>query len=157
SFATAHYLTYAEKLRIAWGLACLQRAPADADPPFADWLDRHRQTPRTLDRFWGLVLTSALNEIPERIGLYYARKGFLDGFLRHRRGLGVELPVVRLGGLYGPELKRWLHNHQVELILNCSAEAFSFGEGRVGNVLPRRPADANLRVASTDLPEIRAD
>jgi squalene-associated FAD-dependent desaturase len=157
SFATAHYLTYAEKLRIAWGLACLQRTPDDADPPFTDWLDRHGQTPRTVDRFWGLVLTSALNETPERIGLCYARKVFLDGFLRHRRGFEVELPLVPLGRLYGPELKRWLHNHQVQLILNCSAKAFSFQEGRVRTVLTRRHTDANLCVASTDQPEIQAD
>ena len=58
-----HYLTAAEKLRVAWGLACLARTPADADPPFLDWLTRHGQTPRTIDRFWGVVLTSALNEV----------------------------------------------------------------------------------------------
>src|SRR5205823_2520531 len=34
SFLTAHYLTLSEKLRIAWGLANLQRSPPDADPPF---------------------------------------------------------------------------------------------------------------------------
>src|SRR5947199_6138443 len=38
SFLAAHYLTAAEKARVAWGLAWLQRAPTDADPPFADWL-----------------------------------------------------------------------------------------------------------------------
>src|SRR5581483_4199853 len=84
SFLGAHYLTLGEKLRIAWGLACLQRTPEHADPPFRDWLARHGQTPRTVDRFWGLVLTSALNETSDRIGLRYARKVFVDGFLRHR-------------------------------------------------------------------------
>src|SRR5690242_8324557 len=38
SFAAAHFLTWGEKLRIAWGLARLVRTPADADPPFRDWL-----------------------------------------------------------------------------------------------------------------------
>ena len=52
-----------------------------------------------------LVLTSALNETPERIGLRYARKVFVDGFLRHRRGFEVELPTVPLGRLYGEELQ----------------------------------------------------
>src|SRR6516165_7804553 len=58
SFWNAHFLTLADKLRIAWGLACLRRTPPDADPPFQDWLERHGQTPRTVDRFWGVVLTS---------------------------------------------------------------------------------------------------
>jgi uncharacterized protein with NAD-binding domain and iron-sulfur cluster len=58
SFLGAHYLTAGEKIRIAYGLACLQRADDEADPPFQDWLADHRQTPRTVARFWGLVLTS---------------------------------------------------------------------------------------------------
>src|SRR5438270_178809 len=51
SFLTAHYLRPAEKLRIAWGLARLRRTPDHDDPPFLDWLTRHRQTPRTVGRF----------------------------------------------------------------------------------------------------------
>jgi squalene-associated FAD-dependent desaturase len=117
SFLRAHFLTAAEKLRVAWGLARLARTPADGDPPFLDWLTRHGQTPRTVERFWGLVLTSALNEVPERIGLRYARKVFLDGFLRHRRGFEVELPTVPLGRLYGDELRDWLERHGVSLRL----------------------------------------
>ena len=91
------------------------RAPADADPPFLDWLLRHRQTPRTIDRFWGLVLVSALNESVDRIGLRYARKVFVDGFLRHRRGFEVELPTVPLGRLYGDELQSWFDRQQRRL------------------------------------------
>jgi squalene-associated FAD-dependent desaturase len=118
SFLRAHHLTPAEKLRIAWGLAWLRRTPEDSeDVPFADWLARHRQTPGTVARFWGLVLTSALNEIPERIGLRYARKVFVDGFLRHPRGFQVELPRVPLGQLYGDELRAWLEQHGVRLLL----------------------------------------
>src|SRR5262245_40842483 len=44
SFLAAHYLTLGEKLRIAWGLACLMRSPPDDDSPFRDWLLAHRQT-----------------------------------------------------------------------------------------------------------------
>src|SRR5262249_34953229 len=108
SFLAAHYLGPADKLRIAWGLARLARADADDDRPFTQWLALHRQTPRTVSRFWGVVLTSALNESPDRIGLRYARKVFVEGFLRHRRGFEVELPSVPLGRLYGAELQEWL-------------------------------------------------
>src|SRR5262249_37871544 len=77
----AHYRSPLEKLRVAWALACLQRLPASADEPFLDWLRRHRQTPGIIERFWSVVLISALNESPERIGLKYARKVFVDAFL----------------------------------------------------------------------------
>jgi squalene-associated FAD-dependent desaturase len=117
SFLRAHYLTPGDKARIAWGLARLGRASPEDDPPFLDWLTAHRQTPRTVARFWGLVLVSALNETPDRIGLRYARKVFVDGFLRHRRGFEVSLPAVPLGRLYGAELQAWLERHGVRLLL----------------------------------------
>ncbi len=131
SFLRAHYLSLSEKLRIAWGLTSLKHAPADADPPFADWLARAGQTPRTVARFWGLILTSALNETPDRIGLRYARKVFLDAFLRHRRGFEVELPQVPLGRLYGPELQGWLEAHGVRVQLGQAGRALRVVGGEV--------------------------
>jgi squalene-associated FAD-dependent desaturase len=118
SFFRAHYLTPTEKARIAWGMACLRLTRGDDDPPFLDWLQRHRQTPRTIDRFWGLVLTSALNEGIDRLGLRYARKVFVDGFLTHPRGFEVELPTVPLGELYGERLQRWFSIRGSHLRLN---------------------------------------
>ena len=53
SFLGAHYLSIGEKLRIAWGLACLRRSAHDADPPFLDWLRRTGKR-RASTRFWGL-------------------------------------------------------------------------------------------------------
>ncbi|HEX4611606.1 MAG TPA: FAD-dependent oxidoreductase, partial [Urbifossiella sp.] len=97
----AHYLTPGEKLRVAYGLVALLRAPAEADPPLLEWLKAHGQTDRTIDRFWGVVLVSALNETVDRVGLRYARKVFRDGFVRHRDGFTVHVPSVPLGRFYG--------------------------------------------------------
>jgi squalene-associated FAD-dependent desaturase len=131
SFLGAHYLNAVDKVRIAWCLAWLRLWPENADPPFLQWLYRHGQTRRTVDHFWGVVLTSALNETPERIGMRYARKVFVDGFLKHRRGFEVELPNVPLGRLYGSELEEWLKRHEVTVTLNQAAKTFSLSDGRV--------------------------
>jgi squalene-associated FAD-dependent desaturase len=134
SFLRSHYLTPMEKLRVAWGLSRLRQASSDDDAPFLEWLKRQRQTPRTLARFWGLVLTSALNETLERVGLRYARKVFVEGFLGHRRAFEVELPRVPLGRLYGEELQRWLARHGVRLRLGCGARRFVLSDGRIESV-----------------------
>jgi squalene-associated FAD-dependent desaturase len=137
-FLRAHYLTAGEKTRIAWGLLALEMAGQHAaDTSFADWLARHHQTPRTVERFWGLVLTSALNETVDRVGLRYARKVFVDGFLRHRRGFEVSLPTVPLGQLYGPELQDWLRRHDVQLILGQAAKRLEIRNGAVARFTMR--------------------
>jgi squalene-associated FAD-dependent desaturase len=138
SFLRAHFLTAGDKLRIAWGLACLARSAPEADPPFADWLAAHRQTPRTVARFWGLVLTSALNETPDRIGLRYARKVFLDGFLRDRRGFELQVPRVPLARLYGAELQAWFEKHGVTVRLNCAARRLCLTAGAISGLETRQ-------------------
>jgi squalene-associated FAD-dependent desaturase len=122
ALASAHYLTAIEKLRIAWGLARLALLPADADGPLAQWLVAHRQTPRTMERFWSVVLTSALNESLDRMGIKYARKVFVDAFLRDRDGFVVDVPRVPLGRLYGEELRGWLEQHGVSIRENAAVK-----------------------------------
>lgn len=134
SFLRLHYLSLSEKLRIVWGLHCLRRAQLDGDGPFLDWLIRHRQPERTLARFWGVVLTSALNESLERIGLRYARKVFVEGFFGHRRAFEIELPCVPLSRLYGEELQTWLTRHGVRLHLGCGVRRVHIQDGRIGGV-----------------------
>src|SRR5262249_55927659 len=102
-----------------------------ADPPFQEWLARHCQTPRTVERFWGLVLVSALNESPERVGLRYARKVFVDGFLRHRQGFEVDLPVVPLGRLYGEQLQTGPTRHQIQVQLQAGGRALKVDDDKV--------------------------
>lgn len=116
----AHYLTPVEKLRVGYGLLAMLREDPNADPPLLAWLEAHRQTARTIRRFWGVVLTSALNETVDRLGLKYARKVFRDAFVRHRDGFVVHVPTVPLARLYGDELRAWLAAHHVEVRENAA-------------------------------------
>jgi squalene-associated FAD-dependent desaturase len=150
SFHRAHYLTFGDKMRIAWGLAHLRRQIGDADPPFLDWLERHRQTPRTIERFWGLVLTSALNESADRVGLRYARKVFVDGFMRHPRGFEVQLPTVPLGHFYGDTMQKWFDRHGASIQLNQAVKAINIRDGRVDSIELRQgePLHADWYIAA---------
>jgi uncharacterized protein with NAD-binding domain and iron-sulfur cluster len=129
ALAGAHYLTPGDKLRVAYGLAAMLRQAPDADPPLLPWLEAHRQNRRTIERFWGVVLVSALNETVDRVGLRYARKVFRDGFVRHRDGFVVHVPTVPLGRLYGDELRAWLAARGVEVRENAGAKRLVVDEG----------------------------
>lgn len=109
----AHYLTPAEKFRVLRGLNALLRCDPQDDPPLEPWLRTHGQTDRTIRRFWNTVLVSALNDSVTALGRKYARKVFVDGFLRQRDGWVVYLPVVPLDRLYGDELRLFFARHNV--------------------------------------------
>jgi squalene-associated FAD-dependent desaturase len=119
SFLRASYLGWAEKFRVGYGLACLALDPGPSAggsiESFADWLRRHRQTPRTMELFWSTVLVSALNERLDRMDVGHARKVFVDGFLATKHGFEMELPLVPLGELYGSRLEQWLNGQDVSV------------------------------------------
>jgi squalene-associated FAD-dependent desaturase len=146
SFLRAAYLTLADKLRVAYGLACLRFAKGGTEEPFAGWLRRHGQNERTIERYWGTVLVSALNERLEQMDVGHARKVFLDGFLRNRRGFAMEVPTVPLGELYGTRLESWLKVRGVEVRLTTGVRSVDVDpEGGIVGVTLRNgeaiPAD----------------
>jgi squalene-associated FAD-dependent desaturase len=138
SFLRANYLTFFERLRVGYGLACLRYARARPGEPLADWLRRHGQTERTIERYWATVLVSALNERLDRMDVGHARKVFIDGFLRNRDGYRMELPLVPLGELYGSRLEAWLATRDVEVRLTTGVRSVDFdAEGVVSGVTLR--------------------
>jgi squalene-associated FAD-dependent desaturase len=127
SLLRARYLRWADKLRVAYGLARLRLGSARdrPDEPFAAWLLRNGQTVRTINLYWATVLVSALNERLEQMDFGHARKVFLDGFLRNRAGYRMEIPLVPLGELYGTRLEAWLRAHRVEVRLTTGVRTLS--------------------------------
>ena len=144
AFAKVHYLSWTDKLRIAWGLTCLRLTRASNDTPLLAWLRAHGQNERTISRFWSIVLVSALNESVERVGLKYARKVFVDAFLSDRRGFEVQVPTVPLGRLYGVELADWFEKHNVTIEFNCRVIASNIDGTRMTSVTLR---DGTTRTA----------
>lgn len=129
SFLRAKYLRWGDKLRVAYGLACLASRPQScAGESFADWLLRHRQTVRTINLYWATVLVSALNERLEQMDVGHARKVFVDGFLRNRDGYQMEIPLVPLGELYGTRLERWFAENGVDVRLTTGVRVVECDE-----------------------------
>ena len=124
AFARLSYLSWNEKLALARGLKALARESSAAvlQTSFADWLIDQRQPPRVVDRFWWVVLVSALSESLDRVSVAAARKVFVDGFLANRHGWEVWLPTVPLDELYSGQLTHWLTSHGVEVRLKSGVE-----------------------------------
>jgi len=100
-------LAYPDKLTIARALAAILFAggrPKDAyaaDPiSMLDWLRRHRQTSAAIERFWRVVLVSALNEELDRTDARFGIDVFWKAFLANRTGYRMGVPSVPLAELY---------------------------------------------------------
>jgi len=102
SFLWAHSLGLADKAAIGRALmSIMRRLPEETGETFLDWLERKGQTQRAIDRFWKVVLVSALNEDLDRMSVHYAAQVFRESFLRSAEGGRMGVPNVPLTELYG--------------------------------------------------------
>jgi squalene-associated FAD-dependent desaturase len=101
SFLRASCLSLTDKFSIAAGLAALTPiALRDTGESFLQWLRRHGQTERAIDRFWKTVLVSALNEEIDLISIPYAAQVMRESFLKSRAAGRMGVPTVPLTELY---------------------------------------------------------
>jgi squalene-associated FAD-dependent desaturase len=104
SFLFFRSLTWVDKRGIAQALLAIARAggepPDIAGISMLDWLHRMRQTPGAIERFWRVVLVSALDEELARTDARYGIEVFWKAFLANRGGYRVGIPRVPLADLY---------------------------------------------------------
>jgi squalene-associated FAD-dependent desaturase len=78
-------------------------------------LTQQRQPAEAVERFWQVVLVSALGDTLDRVSLSAARKVFVDGFLAARGAGDIIVPRVSLSELYDQQLAGWLREQGVEI------------------------------------------
>jgi squalene-associated FAD-dependent desaturase len=107
SFLAFAPLSRADKRSIASALLDIVRAKGhtyDLDTPggisMLEWLRRRNQTPRAIERFWRVVLVSALDEELDGTDARFGVDVFWKGFLSNRTGYRMGVPRVPLSELY---------------------------------------------------------
>jgi squalene-associated FAD-dependent desaturase len=101
SFLRAACLSLHDKIAIGAALAALTPLlPRDTGESFMQWLRRHGQTERGIDRFWKTVLVSALNEELDRVSIPCAAHVVRESFLKSRSAGLMGIPTVPLTELY---------------------------------------------------------
>ncbi len=107
SFATFAPLTLADKFSIGRAMMDILRSkgkPHDLQETggisMLEWLRRRKQTAGAIERFWRVVLVSALDEELDRTDARYGVDVFWKGFLSNRTGYSMGVPGVPLATLY---------------------------------------------------------
>jgi squalene-associated FAD-dependent desaturase len=107
SFAKFAPLSLADKISIGRAMLTILRTsghPSGVDSPagisMLDWLRTQRQTQRAIDRFWRVVLVSALDEELDQTDARFGIDVFWKAFLSNSRGYRMGVPIVPLAELY---------------------------------------------------------
>ncbi len=123
-------LSWAEKIAISRAMTAIIRLPiarraALNNISFLDWLHQQHQPQGAVDRFWSVIVISAINETPARMGADYALQVFQEGMLAHRDAYVMGVAAVPLVELYDAA-ERVITSAGGGLLLSTSAEGFDY-------------------------------
>jgi squalene-associated FAD-dependent desaturase len=132
SFAAFPLLSLGDKLSI--GRAMLHILRHGGEPKLRDgtsmhdWLHEQKQTRGAIDRFWRVVLVSALNEDLERTDARYGIMVFWRAFLSNASAFGMGVPSVPLEELYAS------CGQSIEVRTRCVVGEVCIADGKVTNL-----------------------
>jgi squalene-associated FAD-dependent desaturase len=118
----ANAFTWADKMALARAFGAVARGDAkNPNENLADWLKRHKQTRGAIERFWRLVIASALNAEIEAISVPYAAMVIRGLFMDSVFGGAMGMSRVPLSELYAG-VGDFLQSRGGELALNTTIE-----------------------------------
>ncbi len=140
SFATFRPLTFADRKCIGWAMLDILRNQghtADLDEgggiSMLEWLERREQTSSAIERFWRVVLVSALDEDLDRTDARYGVDVFWKAFVSNRTGYRMGIPTVPLAELY-EGCKAGIEKHGGEVTLRSPVRKIHVSQGALQQV-----------------------
>ena len=140
AFASFGPLSWWDKLSI--GRAMLDILQHQGKPPdvqetggisMLEWLRRRSQTKRAINRFWRVVLVSALSEELERIDARYGVDVFWKTVLLNRTGYRMGVPTIPLAVLYDG-CKSEIERRGGEVVLRATVRGLKMETGELAGV-----------------------
>jgi len=140
SFAAFAPLALLDKLSIARAMVDIfryQGRPPETQEPagisMLEWLSRRGQTKRAIERFWRVVLVSALDEELDRTDARFGVDVFWKAFLSNRVGYRMGVPAVPLANLYDG-CKGEIERRGGEVILRAPVRGLKIENGSLAGV-----------------------
>ncbi len=126
------YLTLRQRISLIATIGRLARLKlADDARTVEQWLRENGQSDEALERFWSVVLVSALSETLDRASLAAARKVFVDGFLASGRAYELIVPRVPLAEIFDSRVGEWLGASGVRVHTGSRIERIDTDGGQV--------------------------
>jgi squalene-associated FAD-dependent desaturase len=143
------FLSVRERVAAAIAMQALGRVdpddPANDERSFGDWLTRHRQSPRAIDRLWSLIARPTLNLVPADASLAQAAYVFQQGLLRDPAAGDIGWARVPLSSLHDVAVRKALAEADVDVHSSVRVEV----------VRPNGHGDVEIEVGGR--PTVHAD
>jgi squalene-associated FAD-dependent desaturase len=97
----------------------------------AAWLNRHRQDANLREKFWDVILVSALGDIPERVSMAAARKVIADGFAGAQTASDVWVPNRPLSEIFSGSMLEFLRETRIDARSGIAVKSIQHANGSI--------------------------
>ncbi len=123
------YLGMRERIALAWAMQRLRTVdiddPANDALSFGDWLRRHRQSRRTVESIWELIVRPTMNLSVDDASLAQAAQVFQVGLLHDAAAGDIGWAAVPLGEIHDARGRAALERVGVSVRLRSTAQSIS--------------------------------
>ncbi len=143
SLLTAKAFTHEDKKALMRAFSAILRINPkgpSTEWSLGEWLRRNGQTQGAIDRFWRLVIASALNADVDEIALPYAAKVIRELFLNSAEAGAMGMSSVPLSELYAGA-EQFLRERGGEVIFNAGVESAKLDEETSGWTVTTRAGE----------------
>jgi zeta-carotene desaturase len=129
SFLSAKAFTLADKLSLARAMRAMMKPETlvDTRESLGDWLRRHKQTDGAINRFWRLVIASALNAEIDSIAVPYAAKVIRELFMNSAQAGSMGMSTVPLSEVYA-NVTPFIEQRGGSVLMNTHVEGAAWDE-----------------------------
>jgi zeta-carotene desaturase len=127
SLLAADAFTFADKLALGHAFRAMMKPDAlkESTESLGDWLRRHKQTEGAMNRFWRLVIASALNADVEHIAVPYAAKVVRELIMNSTEAGSMGINTVPLSELYAG-VEQFLSARASSVVYNANVESLAW-------------------------------
>lgn len=140
SFLKYPHLGISDKIRAAYGL--VRAGVTDRhknsrlldSETFYDWLKRHKQSEKTIQNFWNLIILPTLNDDVRSVNADMALKVIKEGLLKRPVDAAIGYARIGLSSLAGLPGQRFIEERGGSTLLRTTVRSLLFDDDRVCGV-----------------------
>ena len=138
SFFNYSHLNISDKASICKALYQAKRTNRDNhgldELPFGEWLAQNKQSPRSIEFFWNLIIMPILNDRVQDVSTTMALMVIQEGLLKYKHNADIGYPIENLSYLMSKSANEYLANKNASLTLSTTVSRLKIGDGKIKSV-----------------------
>ena len=135
SFFKYQHLNFREKMGICAALYKAKRTNRDSHEferlLFVDWLLRNKQTPRSIEFFWNLIVMPILNDRVQDVNTCMALMAIQEGLLKSKHNADIGYPIKNVPSMMAESVSGYFAKQGSLLTLSTTVTGLKIRDGEI--------------------------